>query len=244
MTDSAASRVQRLVPEGIRELAAYHVADSRGYVKLDAMENPYTWEPELIEAWLEMLRGVSVNRYPDPSSARLKVRLREAMAVPSRPNVRWSMDFVAGTLSDGRTFRVLNIVDDYSREAVAVEVGKSIPGSRVVRVLERLARHRGLPTTIVVDNGPEFTSRVLDQWAYDHRVELHFIQPGKPVQNAFVESFNGKFRDEYLNQSWFVSLADACRAIGAWRLDYNRVRPHSSLGELTPEAFAQKGLAA
>ena len=169
---------------------------------------------------------------------------REAMAVPSRPNVRWSMDFVAGTLSDGRTFRVLNIVDDYSREAVAVEVGKSIPGSRVVRVLERLARHRGLPTTIVVDNGPEFTSRVLDQWADDHRVELHFIQPGKPVQNAFVESFNGKFRDEYLNQSWFVSLADACRAIGAWRLDYNRVRPHSSLGELTPEAFAQKGLAA
>jgi len=155
------------------------------------------------------------------------------------------MDFVADTLGDGRTFRVLNIVDDFSREAVATEVGKSIPGARVVRILERLAGTRGLPGTIVVDNGPEFTSRVLDQWAYQHEVELHFIQPGKPVQNAFVESFNGKFRDECLNQSWFVSLADACRSIGAWRLDYNQVRPHNSLGDLTPRAYAaEEGLAA
>jgi putative transposase len=106
-------------------------------------------------------------------------------------------------------------------------------------VLDRLARTRGLPRTIVTDNGPEFTSRALDQWAYKAGVELHFIQPGKPVQNAFVESFNGKFRDECLNASWFVSLADACRAISSWRLDYNRVRPHSSLGDLTPEEFAQ-----
>jgi putative transposase len=165
---------------------------------------------------------------------------REAIPVPSRPNVRWSMDFVSDTLGDGRTFRALNIVDDFSREAVAIEVGKSLPGSRVVRVLERLATTRGLPRTIVTDNGPEFTSRVLDQWAYRSGVELHFIQPGKPVQNAFVESFNGKFRDECLNASWFVSLADACRGIGAWRIDYNRVRPHSSLGNLTPEEFAQQ----
>ena len=168
---------------------------------------------------------------------------REALSVPSRPNVRWSMDFVADTLGDGRTFRALNVVDDFSREAVAIEVGRSIPGSRVVRVLERAARARGLPSTIVVDNGPEFTSRVLDQWAYEHQVELHFIQPGKPVQNAFVESFNGKFRDECLNQSWFVSLADACRSIGAWKLDYNRFRPHSSLGDLTPEQYAERAAA-
>ena len=140
---------------------------------------------------------------------------KEASPVPNEPNVRWSMDFVADTLVDGRTFRVLNIVDDFSREALATEVGRSIPGARVARVLERLARIRGLPSTIVVDNGPEFTSRVLDQWAYEHGVELHFIQPGKPVQNAFVESFNGKLRDECLNQNWFVSLADTCRAIGA-----------------------------
>jgi putative transposase len=168
---------------------------------------------------------------------------REALPVPSRPNVRWSMDFVADTLGDGRTFRVLNIVDDFSREAVAIEVGRSIPGSRVVRVLEKVARRRGLPSRIVVDNGPEFTSRVLDQWAYEHGVELHFIQPGKPVQNAFVESFNGKFRDECLNLSCFVSLADACRSIAAWRLDYNCFRPHSSLGDLTPEEYAERAAA-
>jgi putative transposase len=165
---------------------------------------------------------------------------REALPLPSGPNERWSMDFMADTLADGRTFRTLNIVDDFSREAVAIEVGRSIPGSRVVRLLDRLARTRGLPQTLVMDNGPEFTSRVLDQWAYKHCIELHFIQPGKPVQNAFVESFNGKFRDECLNQSWFVSLADAGRGIEAWRLEYNRVRPHSSLGNLTPEEFAQK----
>jgi putative transposase len=170
---------------------------------------------------------------------------REALPVPDQANVRWSMDFVADTLADGRTFRTLNVVDDYSREVVAIEVGRSIPGSRVVRVLEGVAHTRGLPRTIVVDNGPEFTSRVLDQWAYKRGAVLHFIQPGKPTQNAFVESFNGKFRDECLNQSWFVSLNDACRAIAKWRLDYNQVRPHSSLGDRTPEEYAtQRGVAA
>ncbi len=141
---------------------------------------------------------------------------------------------------DGRAFRTLNIVDDFTREAIAIEVGRSIPGARVVRVLERLARVRGLPRVLVLDNGPEFTSRVLDQWAYRRGVELRFTEPGKPVQNAFVESFNGKFRDECLNQSWFVSLADAIRSIAAWRLDYNRHRPHSALNNLTPEEFAQR----
>jgi putative transposase len=131
-------------------------------------------------------------------------------------------------------------VDDFTREAIAIEVGRSIPGARVVRVLERLATGRGLPRAIVLDNGPEFTSRVLDQWAYGAGVELRFIQPGKPVQNAFVESFNGKFRDECLNQSWFLSLSDAIQSIAAWRLDYNRHRPHSALGNLTPEEFAKK----
>ena len=171
---------------------------------------------------------------------RVAAALREALPVPSQPNVRWSMDFMADTLADGRTFRTLNIVDDFSREVVAIEVGRSIPGRRVVWVLDRLARTRGLPQTIVMDTGRELTSRVLDQWAYKANVELHFIQPGKPVQNAFVESFNGKFRDECLNQSWFVSLADAGRTIGSWRLDYSRHRPHSSLGDLTPEEYARR----
>ena len=165
---------------------------------------------------------------------------RQALVVPSRANERWSIDFMADTLADGRTFRTLNVVDDFTREAIALEVGRSIPGARVVRVLERVSKARGLPRTIVLDNGPEFTSRVLDQWAYRCGVELRFIQPGKPVQNAFVESFNGKFRDECLNQSWFLSLADAIQSIATWRLDYNRHRPHSALGNLTPEEFAQQ----
>jgi len=165
---------------------------------------------------------------------------RQAMPLPTRSNERWSLDFMADTLADGRTFRTLNIVDDFTREAIAIEVGRSIPGARVVRVLERLARARAVPRALVLDNGPEFTSRALDQWAYRSGVELGFIQPGKPVQNAFVESFNGKFRDECLNQSWFVSLADAIRSIAAWRLDYNRHRPHSALNNLTPEEFAQR----
>ena len=127
------------------------------------------------------------------------------------------MDFVADTLADARTFRAFNVVDDCTRECLAIEVGRSILGSRVVRVLDWLGHTRGLPSVIVLDNGPELTSRVLDQRAYEHGVELHFIQPGKPVQNAFVESFNGKFRDECLNVNWFVSLADATERIERWR---------------------------
>jgi putative transposase len=119
-------------------------------------------------------------------------------------------------------------------------VAKSIPAERVVRVLDRLAVIRGLPQTIVVDNGPEFTSRALDAWAYEHGVQLHFIQPGKPVQNAYVESFNGKFRDECLNQNWFTSLDDAQAKIEAWRRDYNGTRPHSALGNLTPSEYAAR----
>ena len=150
------------------------------------------------------------------------------------------MDFVADTLADGRTFRAFNVVDDCTRECIAIEVGKSIPGSRVVRVLDRLERSRGLPQVIVLDNGPELTSRVLDQWAYEHGVELHFIQPGKPVQNAFVESFNGKFRDECLSMQWFKNRIDAKILIEEFRREYNEVRPHSSLAQLTPAEFKLK----
>ena len=171
---------------------------------------------------------------------RVAASSREALAIPERRNERWSMDFMADTLADGRTFRTFNVVDDCTRECVAIEVGRSIPGARVVRVLEKLRLSRGLPGVIVLDNGPEFTSRVLDPWAYERGVELHFIQPGKPVQNAFVESFNGKFRDECLNTNWFVNLVDAEDRIEIWRKDYNGHRPHSSLGDLTPEEFARR----
>jgi len=171
---------------------------------------------------------------------RVSAAPREALAIPSRPNERWSIDFMADTLADGRTFRTLNVVDDCTRECVAIEVGRSIPAERLTRLLERLRFERDLPAVLVTDNGPEFTSRALDQWAYERGVELHFIQPGKPTQNAFVESFNGKFRDECLNANWFRSLADAMERIEIWRRDYNSHRPHSSLGNLTPEEFARR----
>ena len=168
---------------------------------------------------------------------RLTRRERLPLAAATGPRERWSMDFMADTLADGRAFRTLNIVDDFTRECVAIEVDRSLPGARVVRVLERLAAD-GLPKVIVVDNGPEFAGRTLDAWAYAHHLELRFIRPGKPIENAYVESFNGKFRDECLNEHWFVSLADAQALIAAWRVDYNTVRPHSALNGRTPEQCA------
>jgi len=172
--------------------------------------------------------------------SRKRVTRAERLPLP-RPAAlleRWSMDFMADTLGDGRGFRTLNIVDDFSHECPAIEVDRSLPGARVVRVLDRLADTIGLPKAIVCDNGPEFAGRTLDAWAYRRGVELRFIRPGKPIENAYVESFNGKFRDECLNEHWFVSLAEAQQIIEAWRIDYNTVRPHRSLGQLTPAAYA------
>lgn len=168
---------------------------------------------------------------------RVAVGPRIVQVPPTRPNQRWSMDFMRDTLADGRAFRTLNIVDDATRECLAIEVDRSLPGARVARVLDRLALTRGLPGQIVVDNGPEFAGRTLDGWAYTHRVHLQFIRPGKPVDNCFVESFNGKFRDECLNEHWFTGLAEARARIETWRIDYNMVRPHMSLGNRTPEEY-------
>ena len=162
------------------------------------------------------------------------------MLVPSRVNELWSMDFMSDRLANGRRFRTLNIVDDLTRVSPAIEVDTSIPGARVVRVLERLEVTHGLPDTIVIDNGPEFTGKVLDAWAHKAGVKLHFIDPGKPMQNCYVESFNGKFRDESLNLNWFSDLADAKKTIEEWRVEYNEVRPHSSLQNATPKAFATR----
>ena len=154
-------------------------------------------------------------------------------------NERWSLDFVHDSLETGRRFRTLNIVDDYTRECLAIEVDTSLCGRRVARVLDAIGEIRGYPQTIVMDNGTELTSLAMACWARDRKVRLHFIQPGKPTQNAFIESFNGRFRDECLNENEFASLAHARSIIETWRLDYNERRPHKSLGNLTPEEFAR-----
>lgn len=164
--------------------------------------------------------------------------VRNPLLAPSRPNERWSIDFMRDTLGDARTFRTFNVVDDLTRECPAIEVAKSIPGARVTRVLEQIAAERGYPNQLVMDNGPEFTSQALDEWAYMNSVELHFITPGRPVENAYIESFNGKFRDECLNEHWFSTLDDARRTIEEWRRDYNEERPHSALGGMPPREYA------
>ena len=163
---------------------------------------------------------------------------RVPLPAPTRANARWSIDFVTDALGDGRKFRALTVVDDFTRECPVIEVDFSLPGERVVRVLDALAHARGVPTAICCDNGPEFAGTALDQWAARRGVSLDFIERGKPVQNAYVESFNGRLRDECLNESWFVSLADARDTIEAWRVDDNVARPHSGLADRTPTEFA------
>lgn len=164
---------------------------------------------------------------------------RIILPLPDRPNQSWSMDFVSDSTVTGRRFRALTIVDNYSRECPAIEVDTSLGGARVVSVLERLAEIRGLPEVITIDNGPEFAGRALDEWAYRRGVKLNFIRPGKPIENAFAESFNGRFRDECLNENWFMSLKQAREIIGDWRIDYNEVRPHTSLKGQTPQEYAE-----
>jgi putative transposase len=157
---------------------------------------------------------------------------------PIAANQRWSLDFTEDCLANGRRFRTANLKDDCTRECPAIAVDFSLPGQRVVGMLEDVARERGYPDMLVVDNGPELRGRELDRWAHDHGVRLFFIDPGKPMQNASIESFNGRFREECLDQSWFTSLTEARRVIEAWRVDYNEQRPHTSLRMRTPAAFA------
>jgi putative transposase len=163
---------------------------------------------------------------------------RAPMLVPLAPNERWSLDFVSDQLTDGRRFRILTIVDDCTRENIALIADTSLSGLRVARELDRLTAERGKPKMIVSDNGTEFTSNAILRWADEARVDWHYIAPGKPIQNAFIESFNGRLRDELLNETLFSSLDQARVLLTGWRRDYNDNRPHSRLGWRTPTEFA------
>jgi len=169
---------------------------------------------------------------------RLKAVVRRPMSVPTGPVQRWSMDFVHDQLSDGRRFRIFNVVDDFSRQSAACDAATSLPSSSVTRTLELAFAEHGRPEALVCDNGPEFTCLYFLQWAARHRLDVQYIDPGKPIQNAFCESFNGRMRDECLNAQWFESLRDARAVIADWRTHYNECRPHSALGYQTPNDFA------
>ena len=200
-------------------------------------------------------QGMAVNHkriYRLYREERLAMRIRQrrrigwdgqiARPAAKRANERWSIDFVSDCVSGSRVIRILTLVDDYTRECPAIEVDTCLGGLRVRRVLDRVAQQRGLPEAIVLDNGPEFRSRALIAWSEERGVRLEYIQPGKPVQNAYVESFNGRLRDECLNANWFTSLKDARQKIESWREDYNQYRPHSSLNYLPPVEFALRQL--
>ena len=174
---------------------------------------------------------------------RRAVGTRTPILVEARVNARWSLDFVHDQFALGRRFRILNIVDDVTRECLAAIPDTSISGKRVARELTAVVERRGKPHMIVSDHGTEFTSNAILGWAEDHRVEWHYIAPGKPMQNGFVESFNGRMRDELLNETLFLDLDQARQLIGAWVADYNTARPHSSLGYQTPAAYADKLIA-
>jgi putative transposase len=173
---------------------------------------------------------------------RLPARIKEPLQVPSRPNHTWSVDFMSDALTDGRRIRVLNITDDYNREAMAIEAGLSFPAERLVKVLDRVAEEKGLPSWIRVDNGPEFISKKLKTWSESRRVKLQFIQPGKPVQNAYIERFNRIFREDILDAYWFEDLEQLRTIIEKWRQDYNQHHPHSALGGQSPEQYLQQAV--
>lgn len=165
---------------------------------------------------------------------------RAVHPVAMAPNEVWAMDFVSDALFDGKRFRALTLIDTFTRECLAIHVDTSITGERVVDVVEEISRHHGVPARIQVDNGSEFVSKALDLWAYQQGVTLDFSRPGKPTDNPFIESFNGSFRDECLNTHWFLSLEDAAEKIEHWRIDYNDLRPHSSLENIAPSAYRVK----
>jgi len=223
---------QDALRQRLRELAAVRVRF--GYRRLTVLLKREGWPVNAKRIYrLYDDEGLTVRTKP---RKRLASRPRVAMPAATRPNERWSMDFVSARLLDGRWFRTLTVLDLYTRESLALVADRSLTGVKVAATLSRVLRRRSPPQAITVDNGGEFVSRAMDAWAYGHDVRLDFIRPGKPVENAFIESFNGRLRDECLNSHVFTSVAEAQVVLDAWREDYNLVRPHSSLQDRTPAA--------
>jgi len=207
-----------------------------GYRRLWAILTRRGWEVNVKRIYrLYREEGLMVRRL----KRKRLTRDRTTDSILSRPNQEWALDFVSDALASGRALRTLTIVDSYTRECPAIEVGTGICSEQVTRVLERIIAERGKPESVRCDNGPEFTSRHFLAWCEEQGIAVIHIQPGKPMQNGHVESFNGRFRDECLNASWFVNLADAKRKIESWRVEYNGERPHSSLAYRTPAEFAK-----
>lgn len=226
----------------IKEIA--HTRVRYGYRRITVLLRREGWHVNAKRVYrLYREDGLSL-RYKRPKRHKSAVH-RAERAAPTGPNQCWAMDFVSDALFNGKRFRALTVVDLFTRECLAIEVDQGIKGEHVASVVERLIQQRGAPHSIRVDNGPEFAGKVLDLLAYSHGVSLDFSRPGKPTDNAYVESFNGRFREECLNANWFLSLPDARKKIAAWRDEYNERRPHTSLGFKAPAEYARQfGLSA
>jgi len=221
----------------IREIAQTRVR--YGYRKIVVLLNREGWGVgKTVVQRLYQEEGLALKHRP--KRQRRASEQRGERIRPTAANQAWSLDFVADQLTDGRRFRALTIVDVFTRESPAIEVGQSLKGTDVVEVLNRLRFERSVPKVLFCDNGSEFTSQIMDLWAYQNGVKIDFSRPGKPTDNAYVESFNGTFRAECLDTHWFATLAEAKESIEAWRREYNESRPHRALGERTPNEFANE----
>ena len=229
---------QHALRQRLRELASVRVRF--GYRRLTILLRREGWHVNAKRVYrLYTQEGLAVR-----TKVRKKIARRRPLIVETAAgaNQRWSMDFVAARLEDGKLFRILTVLDQYTRECVAILAKAHLSGGDVASTLDGAIAVRGRPASITVDNGSEFAGRVMDAWAHHHGVQLAFIRPGRPTENSFIESFNGRLRDECLNVELFGSLADATRLLAAWREDYNHTRPHSSLRDDTPAGFAAKKL--
>jgi putative transposase len=220
----------------LRELAGTRTR--YGYRRLTVMLRREGWAVNTKRVYrLYRQEGLQVRTAKHSKRA---VRLRVGLAEATRPNQRWSMDFVSDRLANGRWFRILTVVDQFTRECLCAYADRSQTGEKVVEQMKHLVAQRGAPDSITTDNGGEFAGRAMEIWAYQAGVKLDFIRPGKPVENGYIESFNGRLRDECLNGEVFFTLTDAREKLERWRRDYNQQRPHSALADRTPEEFAQE----
>jgi putative transposase len=220
----------------LRELAASRVRF--GYRRLTVILRREGWRVNPKRVYrLYTEDGLTVR-----TKVRKKLARRSRVATPKamRPDAKWSMDFMSAKLLDGRWFRVLTVIDQFTRECLALVAGSALNGQQVALALSQVVAERGTPQSITADNGSEFAGRAMDAWSYQYGVQLEFIRPGKPVDNSYIESFNGRLRDECLNVETFFDVSDVREKLERWRLDYNQVRPHSALGDRSPEEFVRE----
>jgi putative transposase len=230
----AKKRDEPQIEQALRHLAEQHRRWGYGKMTQYLKQQGYTWNHKRI---YRVYCDLALNLRRKPKK-RLPARTAQALVQPAQANQSWSLDFMSDSLADGRAFRTLNILDDYNREALWIEVDSSLPAERVTRILEMLLLWRGQPKQIRMDNGPELISHRLENWARDHGIALAHIQPGKPAQNAYIERFNRTFREDILDAYLFSSLEEVRAIVEPWIEEYNAIRPHQALQGLSPHQFA------